>query len=101
MKAHPLVAVLLVVIGLAALEAMLPVWPEVRAQPTGLATGGADLVDALRSDLEVLRQRGALDLLRAIDGGRWVVVSVLLGLIIAAAWLSRRYLAAPDDHAAS
>jgi hypothetical protein len=104
MKAHPLVAIILVVLGLVAFEAMLPVWPEVRIQPSGLTVAGADLLDALGADFQVLRQRGAIELLSAIDAVRYLTVSLLLALVIVAAWLSRRYVAAgglSDDHAAS
>jgi hypothetical protein len=103
MRAHPLLAILVVVLGLAACEAMLPVWPEVRAQPAGLVTGSADLIDAARADLAILRQRGALELLRALDATRYLTLSLLLGLILAAGWLSRRYLVGEgaDDEPAS
>ena len=103
MRAHPIVAILLVIVGVLAFESVLPVWPEVTDTALGrggLGTRGANLFDAVGSDVALCARFGAMEVLRAIDGAQYLGISIMAAIALGSGWACARYLreSTSDDH---
>jgi hypothetical protein len=91
---------LLVIIGVGAMESALPLWPEVLVGASGASSRGAELWLAFATDAAVIRQHGLQALLTNIEALQYLTVSALLAVLVGVAWACHRYLTgARDDDA--